>query len=93
MKDFLKEVRDFGITHLDAAQKRDLNKAWHRLPAWPDAAGSRIRVSFDKDFVRTWVTARCDPYKDEIPEIPNDSVGGSLFAAAVQALADGGRAS
>ena len=27
-------------------------------------------VSFDKDFVRAWVTERCDPYKDEIPAIP-----------------------
>lgn len=27
-------------------------------------------VSFDKDFVRSWVAERCDPYKDEIPEIP-----------------------
>lgn len=26
--------------------------------------------SFDKDFVRAWVAERCDPYKDEIPEIP-----------------------
>jgi len=26
--------------------------------------------SFDKDFVRSWVAARCDPYKDTIPEIP-----------------------
>ena len=26
--------------------------------------------SFDKDFVRSWVVARCDPYKDPIPEIP-----------------------
>jgi phosphoribosylaminoimidazole-succinocarboxamide synthase len=26
--------------------------------------------SFDKDFIRAWVTARCDPYKDRIPEIP-----------------------
>jgi phosphoribosylaminoimidazole-succinocarboxamide synthase len=27
-------------------------------------------VSFDKDFVRSWVSERCDPYSDEIPEIP-----------------------
>ncbi|POR52005.1 phosphoribosylaminoimidazolesuccinocarboxamide synthase [Bosea psychrotolerans] len=27
-------------------------------------------VSFDKDFVRAWVAARCDPYKDPIPAIP-----------------------
>jgi phosphoribosylaminoimidazole-succinocarboxamide synthase len=33
------------------------------------AAGSRPK-SFDKDFVRAWVVERCDPYKDEIPEIP-----------------------
>jgi phosphoribosylaminoimidazole-succinocarboxamide synthase len=30
--------------------------------------------SFDKDFVRSWVTARCDPYKDPIPEIPADVI-------------------
>lgn len=36
-------------------------------------AGERPE-SFDKDFVRSWVVARCDPYKDEIPEIPQDVV-------------------
>jgi phosphoribosylaminoimidazole-succinocarboxamide synthase len=30
--------------------------------------------SFDKDFVRAWVTARCDPYKDPLPEIPADLI-------------------
>ena len=30
--------------------------------------------SFDKDFVRSWVAARCDPYKDKIPEIPKDVI-------------------
>jgi phosphoribosylaminoimidazole-succinocarboxamide synthase len=30
--------------------------------------------SFDKDFVRNWVVARCDPYHDAIPEIPEDVV-------------------
>ena len=35
------------------------------------AAGQRPE-SFDKDFVRSWVTARCDPYKDPIPEIPRE---------------------
>ncbi len=37
------------------------------------AAGGRP-ASFDKDFVRAWVTERCDPYKDPIPEIPRDLV-------------------
>ena len=26
--------------------------------------------SFDKDVIRSWVAARCDPYGDRIPEIP-----------------------
>ncbi len=36
-------------------------------------AGTRP-ASFDKDFVRAWVAERCDPYKDEIPEIPTDLI-------------------
>ena len=30
--------------------------------------------SFDKDFIRAWVAARCDPYKDPIPDIPGELV-------------------
>ncbi|MCQ1855617.1 phosphoribosylaminoimidazolesuccinocarboxamide synthase [Neorhizobium galegae] len=30
--------------------------------------------SFDKDFIRSWVVERCDPYKDEIPAIPAELV-------------------
>ncbi|SCX09036.1 Phosphoribosylaminoimidazole-succinocarboxamidesynthase [Agrobacterium sp. DSM 25558] len=30
--------------------------------------------SFDKDFVRAWVAERCDPYEDDIPEIPQELV-------------------
>jgi len=30
--------------------------------------------SFDKDFVRRWVTARCDPYRDAIPPIPREII-------------------
>ncbi|MGI4950286.1 MAG: phosphoribosylaminoimidazolesuccinocarboxamide synthase [Janthinobacterium lividum] len=30
--------------------------------------------SFDKDFVRNWVAARCDPYHDAIPEIPESLI-------------------
>lgn len=33
--------------------------------------------SFDKDFVRSWVAARCDPYHDEIPEIPQELILGT----------------
>ncbi|WP_176084855.1 phosphoribosylaminoimidazolesuccinocarboxamide synthase [Martelella sp. HB161492] len=37
------------------------------------AAGLRPE-SFDKDFIRAWVAERCDPYHDQIPEIPEDLV-------------------
>jgi len=40
------------------------------------AAGKKPE-SFDKDFVRSWVAARCDPYHDEIPEIPEDLILGT----------------
>lgn len=36
-------------------------------------AGTRP-PSFDKDVIRSWVAARCDPYKDPIPEIPADMI-------------------
>lgn len=36
-------------------------------------AGSRP-PSFDKDVIRSWVGARCDPYKDPIPEIPAEMI-------------------
>jgi phosphoribosylaminoimidazole-succinocarboxamide synthase len=36
-------------------------------------AGQRPE-SFDKDFVRSWVAGRCDPYKDPIPEIPEEVI-------------------
>ncbi len=36
-------------------------------------AGARPE-SFDKDVMRSWVAARCDPYKDPIPSIPAEIV-------------------
>lgn len=38
-------LRDFGVaTRLDDAARRDLNRAWHRLPAWPDAVAGLARL-------------------------------------------------
>jgi phosphoribosylaminoimidazole-succinocarboxamide synthase len=30
--------------------------------------------SFDKDVIRSWVAARCDPYRDDIPAIPAELI-------------------
>lgn len=38
----------FGLAHLDEAQRRHLNRAWHRLDPWPDtvAALQRLRARY-----------------------------------------------
>jgi phosphoribosylaminoimidazole-succinocarboxamide synthase len=30
--------------------------------------------TFDKDFIRRWVTERCDPYKDPVPPVPQEII-------------------
>jgi len=37
-------------------------------------AAGRPPESLDKDFVRRWVSERCDPYLDPIPTIPRDVI-------------------
>lgn len=51
------------------------------------ASGARPE-SFDKDFIRSWVTARCDPYKDPIPEIPQEVIeqASRIYAQAYEAI-------
>jgi len=34
----------FGLDHLDETQRRHLNRAWHRLDAWPDSAAGLTRL-------------------------------------------------
>ncbi len=46
------------------------------------AAGTRP-PSFDKDVIRAWVVARCDPYSDPIPQIP-----AAMIAATSQVYID-----
>ena len=62
------------ITIADEIHTPDSSRYWF-AESYPQRfeAGERPE-SFDKDFVRTWVVARCDPYKDPIPEIPQDVV-------------------
>jgi phosphoribosylaminoimidazole-succinocarboxamide synthase len=44
--------------------------------------------SFDKDFIRTWVVSRCDPYKDPIPEIPQEVIleAARVYISAFEAI-------
>ncbi len=35
---------EFGVTGLDEAGRRDLNRAWHRLDPWPDSVEGLTRI-------------------------------------------------
>lgn len=58
----------------DEIHTPDSSRYWFRDSYERRFAAGERPDSFDKDFVRTWVTARCDPYKDPIPEIPRDVI-------------------
>lgn len=65
---------DGRIILADEIHTPDSSRYW-----MADTYASRLEAgerpdSFDKDFVRAWVTERCDPYKDEIPAIPADLI-------------------
>lgn len=64
----------------DEIHTPDSSRYW-RAASYPArfAAGEKPE-SFDKDFVRSWVAARCDPYHDAIPKIPEELI---LSTAAV----------
>ena len=65
---------DGHIVLADEIHTPDSSRFW-RAATYDDrfAKGERPD-SFDKDFVRSWVAARCDPYKDPIPEIPEEII-------------------
>ena len=39
-----KLLTDVGLTNLSESEKKDLNRAWHRLHPWPDAVSSLMRL-------------------------------------------------
>ncbi|WP_158818981.1 phosphoribosylaminoimidazolesuccinocarboxamide synthase [Methylocapsa sp. S129] len=63
--------REGRIVLADEIHTPDSSRYWFAA-TYPErfARGERPE-SFDKDFVRNWVAARCDPYKEPIPEIPD----------------------
>ena len=65
---------DGRIVLADEIHTPDSSRYWF-AQSYPErfAAGAGPE-SFDKDFVRNWVVARCDPYADPIPEIPAEVV-------------------
>ena len=66
--------RDGKVVLADEIHTPDSSRYWF-ADSYPAsfAAGARPQ-SFDKDFVRSWVAERCDPYKDPIPAIPDEMI-------------------
>ncbi len=54
----------------DEIHTPDSSRYWFAASYADRFAAAQPPESFDKDFVRSWVVARCDPYKDELPPIP-----------------------
>ncbi|MEI4469946.1 phosphoribosylaminoimidazolesuccinocarboxamide synthase [Frigidibacter sp. MR17.24] len=72
----------------DEIHTPDSSRYWI-AEGWEEAVASGMRPqSFDKDFIRAWVVDRCDPYKDEIPEIPLSIVErtSDVYAQAFEAI-------
>jgi phosphoribosylaminoimidazole-succinocarboxamide synthase len=63
-----------GIILADEIHTPDSSRYWMRDSYPRRFAGGEPPESLDKDFVRRWVAARCDPYRDPIPPIPPDVI-------------------
>ena len=68
------------ITLADEIHTPDSSRYWRASNYQARFDAGERPESFDKDFVRSWVAARCDPYHDAIPEIPEELI---LATAAV----------
>jgi phosphoribosylaminoimidazole-succinocarboxamide synthase len=65
---------DGRIVLADEIHTPDSSRWWFAESYPARFAGGERPESFDKDFIRSWVSARCDPYRDPIPPIPEDVV-------------------
>ena len=65
---------DGRIVLADEIHTPDSSRYWRAGSYESRFAAGEKQDSFDKDFVRNWVVARCDPYNDPIPEIPEELI-------------------
>jgi len=65
---------DGTIVLADEIHTPDSSRFWTAESYPARFARGEAPESFDKDFVRAWVAARCDPYRDAIPPIPRELI-------------------
>ena len=62
------------IVLADEIHTPDSSRYWIHESYERRFAAGQPPESLDKDFVRRWVSERCDPYRGPIPEIPRDVI-------------------
>lgn len=67
--------RDGGIILADEIHTPDSSRYWFAESYPARFAAGEPPEAFDKDVLRRWVAARCDPYRDDIPPIPPLVIG------------------
>jgi phosphoribosylaminoimidazole-succinocarboxamide synthase len=73
-------AEDGSIVLADEIHTPDSSRYWF-AGTYPERfAAGRRPDSFDKDYVRAWVAARCDPYKEPVPPIPPEVILGAAAA-------------
>ncbi len=76
------------IVLADEIHTPDSSRWWRAASYEARLAAGQPPERLDKDTVRAWVAARCDPYRDEIPAIPDEVVleAGAVYATAYETL-------
>ncbi len=62
------------ITLADEVHTPDSSRYWIASSYEQQLAEGKEPESLDKEFLRLWIAGRCDPYKDPIPEIPDETL-------------------
>ncbi|RVC73391.1 MAG: phosphoribosylaminoimidazolesuccinocarboxamide synthase [Mesorhizobium sp.] len=80
--------RNGTIILADEIHTPDSSRYWIAASYEEAFASGERPESFDKDFIRSWVAARCDPYRDPIPTIPDEIVeqASRVYAQAYEAI-------
>lgn len=62
------------VTIADEIHTPDSSRYWIESSYADRLAQIKEPESLDKEFLRLWIAERCDPYKDAIPNIPNETI-------------------
>ena len=65
---------DGSIVVADELHTPDSSRFWKQASYEERLAAGQEPEGLDKEFLRLWVTARCDPYKNPVPEIPEETL-------------------